>query len=146
MTESIEQRLQRLEDTLEIHQLFVDYGRHLDVGDLDAYASCFTEDGELMLGPMGRAKGRDEIRSMMGRTLGGASGSSLHLITSPAVSLDGDSATSVVMWTVVNRGQDEKPQLGMIGRHEDVLVRDTDGRWRIRQRKGFVDIPSVMTR
>ena len=50
-------RLRRLEDLEEIRQLFVDYGHHLDRGDLDAYAALFTDDAELLLGPLGRARG-----------------------------------------------------------------------------------------
>ena len=85
-----EARLRRLEDLEEIRQLFVDYGFLLDLGDYAAYAQLFAEDGELMLGPMGRAKGRQEIEAMMAR-IGGA-GASVHLITSPIVTLDGDQA------------------------------------------------------
>jgi hypothetical protein len=59
------------------------------------------------------------------------------------VLIDGDSATSEVMWTVVQRGSDGAPVVAMIGRHRDELVRE-DGRWRFRLRRGFVDIPSAM--
>jgi hypothetical protein len=76
-------------------------------------------------------------------TLGGSAGSSYHVISSPRVELDGDTATSEVMWTVVNRGSDGTAVLSMIGRHRDRLVRE-DGRWRFRERKGYVDIPSAM--
>jgi uncharacterized protein (TIGR02246 family) len=143
MTEALEARLARLEDLMEIHQLFVDYGRHLDAGDFDAYSELFADDGEVLLGPMGRAKGRDEIKAVMTKALGGTQGSSIHIISSPAVELDGDRATSEVMWTVVQRGVDGKPLLGMIGRHVDELVRER-GRWRFQRRKGYVDIPSAM--
>lgn len=140
---SVEARLRRLEDLMEIHQLFIDYGAHLDAGDFEAYASLFAADGEVKLGPVGRASGRDEIRALMEGTLGGAAGSSYHVISSPRVELDGDTATSEVMWTVVNRGPDGQAVLSMIGRHRDRLVRE-DGRWRFRERRGDVDIPSAM--
>ena len=136
-------RLQRVEDLLEIHQLFVDYGRHLDAGDFDSYAALFASDGEVLLGPMGRAKGRAAIKELMSTVLAGAQGSSVHVISSPAVALDGDRATSQVMWTVVQRDDRGQPQLGMVGRHVDELVRE-GGRWRIRHRRGLVDIPSAM--
>jgi ketosteroid isomerase-like protein len=144
-TESrLEARLRRLEDLEEIRQLFVDYGYLLDLGDYAAYAQLFAEDGELMLGPMGRAKGRQEIEAMMAR-VGGAGGASLHLITSPMVTLNGDQAVSRVMWTVINRAEDGTPSLGMVGHHEDDLVRE-GGRWRFRSRRGFVEIPSAVRR
>jgi uncharacterized protein (TIGR02246 family) len=143
MTDALEARLLRLEDLMEIHQLFVDYGRYLDAGDFDAYADLFADDGEVFLGPMGRAKGRDAIKAVMTKAAGGAPGSSIHIISSPAVVLDGDTATSEVMWTVVRRDPEGKPLLGMIGHHRDDLVRER-GRWRFLRRKGYVDIPSTM--
>jgi uncharacterized protein (TIGR02246 family) len=140
---SVEARLRRLEDLQEIQQLFYDYGQHLDAGDFASYASLFAADGEVKLGPMGRAKGRDEIRALMEGVLANGVGTSYHVISSPRVELDGDTATSEVMWTVVNRGADGKAVLSMIGRHRDRLVRE-DGRWRFHERKGYVDIPSAM--
>ncbi len=139
--QELERRLRRLEDLEEIRQLFVDYGHLLDRGDFAGYASLFARDGELMLGPIGRAKGRDEIQAMMSRI--GSSGGSLHLITSPRISLEGDRATSHVMWTVINRNSENSPVVAMIGHHEDELVRE-DGRWRFQRRRGFVEIPSAL--
>jgi uncharacterized protein (TIGR02246 family) len=143
MTESIDTRVQRLEDLLEIHQLFVDYGLALDAGDFDAYAALFAKDGEVLLGPMGRARGRDEIRALMSGMLSGGIGSSFHIISSPQVQLDGDTATSQVMWTVVNLDDDGQARLSMLGRHRDDLVRE-DGRWVFARRRGFVDLPRVL--
>lgn len=144
MTEQdLEARLRRLEDLEEIRQLFIDYGHLLDRGDFAAYAQLFAEEGELMIGPMGRAKGRQAIEEMMSKV--GGSGGSLHLITSPVINLDGERATSHVMWTVINRGEDGNPVVGMVGHHEDELVRE-NGRWRFARRKGFVEIPAVMRR
>jgi uncharacterized protein (TIGR02246 family) len=138
----LEDRLRRLEDIAEIHQLFVDYGLALDAGDFDTYAEIFAEDGEVLLGPMGRAKGRENIKSLMSTTLSRA-GSSFHIISSPQVRLDGDTATSTVMWSVVTADESGRAGLTMIGRHVDDLVRE-HGRWKIARRRGFVDIPKVL--
>ena len=140
---SIEQRLRRLEDLEEIRQLFVDYGQYLDAGDFEAYADLFAADGEVRLGPMGSAQGRDQIKALMEQALAGVIGTGDHLITSPRVQIDGDTATAEVMWTVIQRGPDGAPVVSMIGRHRDELVREND-RWRFRKRRGFVDIPSAM--
>lgn len=134
-------RLRRLEDLEEIRQLFVDYGHHLDRGDLDAYAALFTEDGELLLGPLGRARGRAEIREVMARATRGSAGNSWHLITNPMIRLDGERATAEVMWTVIFREEDGSPGVRMMGRHRDVLAR-RDGRWRFLRREGLIDVPS----
>jgi uncharacterized protein (TIGR02246 family) len=142
-TASILERLQRLEDLQAIQQLFIDYGRHLDAGDVDAYAALFAEDGELMLGPVGRTRGRAAIREMLRKVLGATKGKSIHVISSPQVKLDGDRATSSAMWTVVATDADGKANLTMTGRHVDELRREPEG-WRFVTRKGYVDIPAAM--
>lgn len=145
MTDDLAARVQRLEDLLEIHQLFIDYGLALDAGDFDAYSALFATDGEVLLGPMGRAKGRDEIKALMTKTLSGGVGSSFHIISSPQVQLDGDTATSQVMWSVVTHDDGGQARLTMLGRHRDDLVRE-NGEWKIARRRGYVDIPSAMPR
>ena len=145
MTDDLYTRVQRLEDLLAIHQLFVDYGLALDAGDFDAYAALFAEDGEVLLGPMGRAKGPTEIKALMTKTLAGAAGSSFHIISSPQVQLDGDTATSQVMWSVVNHDDNGQAKLSMLGRHRDNLVRE-NGTWKFARRRGYVDIPSALPR
>ena len=109
MGDDIEARVRRLEDLLEIQQLFVDYGRHLDAHDFDAYAALFAETGEVLLGPLGRAKGRDEIKALMQRVMGAMASSNYHLVTNPTITLDGDRAHSTVMWSVVDAGQEGAP-------------------------------------
>lgn len=137
----LERRLQRLEDLQAIQQLFIDYGRLLDAGDFKAYGELFTETGELLLGPMGRATGPAAIEELMSRTLAGQRGDSYHLVTSPVISLEGDTAAATVMWTVVGRRPDGTPHVTMLGRHEDVLARE-GGRWRFARRRGLIDLPA----
>lgn len=145
MSEHLEARLQRLEDLAAIHQLFVDYGVYLDAGDFGAYAALFAADGEVLLGPMGRATGPGQIKALMERVLAGLVGSTYHIISSPVVDLVGDTATSTVMWTVVERAADGQPRLSMVGKHHDELVRE-NGRWRFKSRRGHIDIPSTYSR
>ena len=135
-------RLRRLEDLLEIQQLFVDYGRHLDAGDFTAYAGLFADDGELLLGPLGRAKGPAAIEALITRAVDGLVGRTFHLITSPVVELEGDTATAEVRWTVIEQGDDGRPVVSLLGRHRDGLVRQ-DGRWRFTRREGHIDLPST---
>jgi len=139
---TIEERLRRLEDRDAIHQLFIDYGRHLDHGDWDSYAALFAADGEVLLGPLGRAKGRDQIKALMIEALTPTLGTSFHIISSPRVALDGDTATAEVMWTVLKRGDDGAPVLTAVGRHLDALTRTPEG-WRIQRRKGAMDLASA---
>ncbi len=140
MKDSFEQRLQRLEDLVEINELFIEYGRALDDGDLERYVSLFSQDGRIDLGPIGRAQGRHDIRRVMAQALEGLVGSSFHLITSPQIALAGDTATATVMWTVIHQDAQGQPQVTMIGKHHDDLIRE-HGRWRIALRRGTIDIP-----
>ncbi len=140
MADDLTKRLQRLEDLQAIQQLFIDYGPHLDAGDVEAYADLFGDDGEVLLGPLGRATGREAIAALMTRALEGLQGSSFHLITSPMIDLDGDRATATVMWTVIARSATGAPELTMLGRHHDELVRDGE-RWRFARRRGEIDLP-----
>lgn len=138
--EALEARVRRAEDLLEIQQLFVDYGSHLDAGRFDRYGALFARDGVLDLGPMGSARGPHQIEALMAKVLDGMVGTTYHLITSPIIELRGDAAESEVMWTAIRRSADDTPQVAMLGRHRDVLVRE-DGRWRFKERRGFIDIP-----
>ena len=142
--DDLERRLGLVEDLAAIQQLFVDYGHHLDRGDLDAYSELFADEGEVLLGPLGRAKGREEIRALMEPVLAGTTGNSFHLIANPVVDLaeGADRAQAEVTWAVIARGEGGAPQLTMLGRHVDVLIRER-GRWRILRREGHIDLPSL---
>ena len=140
---SVHERLRRLEDLEEIRQLFIDYGHHLDTGDFEAYAALFADDGEVLLGPIGRAKGRPAIVALMTAIRARAKTPSHHLVTSPIVRLDGDQAASEVQWTVIRPAPDGTLQVAMFGRHHDELVRER-WRWRIRRRRGQVDVPAAL--
>lgn len=134
-------RLQRLEDLEDIRQLFVDYGHNLDSGDFAAYGALFADEGEVLLGAIGRAKGPAAIEALMRKTMEGAGGSSFHIVSNPIIQLDGDRATSEVMWTVVTRDKQDHATVSMLGRHRDQLTRER-GRWRFLRREGFIDVPS----
>ena len=109
----LEGRLRRLEDLAAINQLFIDYGAHLDAHDFDAYAELFDEDGEVLLGPLGRAKGPADIKALMERAMGATGGQSFHVVSSPVVTLQGDRAEARVMWTVISRWTTrEEPRSG----------------------------------
>jgi uncharacterized protein (TIGR02246 family) len=141
--DSVQDRLQRLEDLEEIRQLFIDYGHHLDVGDFEAYANLFAADGEVLLGVMGRAKGPQAIRTLMESQLGASVGQSYHLIANPIVRLDGDKAASFVTWVAILRDRQGNPSLRMWGHHKDVLIRE-QGHWKFLRREGHIDLPTKM--
>ncbi|HEY1776625.1 MAG TPA: nuclear transport factor 2 family protein [Solirubrobacteraceae bacterium] len=136
------ERLARLEDTLAIQRLLIDYGLHLDARDLRAYSRLFCEDGE-WTGATGTAVGPDAIQAMLEAELPGnppAPGATTwHVMANPAIDVDGDSATSRVMWILVRRDAGDAPGIAVTGHYEDVLVRE-NGAWRFKRREAFVDI------
>jgi 3-phenylpropionate/cinnamic acid dioxygenase small subunit len=138
------QRLQRLEDMQAIGQLFIDYGHYLDAGDFGAYSQLFSAEGEVQLGPIGRAQGQGNIQALMEKALGAQVGASYHLISGPIITLEGDHARSEVMWTVLVRNDGGLPTVTATGRHRDELVRE-NGQWRFKRRRGYVDLPSRKT-
>jgi hypothetical protein len=78
----------------------------------------------------------------MSQALAGQAGSSIHIISSPIIHLEGDKATAEVMWTALRRDGQDRPMVSMVGRHLDDLVRE-GGRWRIRRRRGLIDMPGT---
>ena len=141
MADDVHGCLHRLEDPEEIRQPFIDYGHHLDAGGVDAYGRLFAEDGELLLGPIGRARGPRAIAKLMAKVLACASTRSFHLVTNPIIRLDGDRATGEVLWTVIRPDADGKLVVAMFGRHHDELVRER-GRWLFLRRRGQIDVPA----
>ena len=72
--ETIEARIQRLEDIEEIRRLKIEYARVVDrYGKPDEFAALFAEDGVMDIGPLGGLiKGRAAIRNIgqvVGKTL-----------------------------------------------------------------------------
>ena len=136
------ERLQRLEDTLAIQRLLIDYGLHLDARDLHAYSRLFCEDGE-WTGDTGTAVGPDAIQAMLEAELPGnppAPGATTwHVMANPAIDVDGERATSRVLWVLLRRDAGDEPGIAVTGHYEDVLARE-HGRWKFKRRAAFVDI------
>lgn len=141
MSDALEPRMQRLEDLVEINQLFIDYIEYLDAGDAEAYAGLFAEEGEIVLGPGTRAKGFDEIVPLITKVVEGKVGNAFHIVSSPRIQLDGNTARCQVMWTVIEKDEAGKPYVTLMGRHFDRLIRE-NGRWRFLKRTGRLDIPT----
>lgn len=146
--EALQQRLQQLEDIEEIRKIYVAYGRNLDAGDADAYASLFARDAKLRLGVI-NADGREAIAEGARKVVGGRDGNqappthrTLHLIASPTIVVDGDTATGECVWVAVTAKQGEEPSVPHMGRHLDRFVRE-EGQWKIKSRKGVLDLGAV---
>jgi hypothetical protein len=134
----LEARLRRLEDIEEIRQLLLEYARRLDTADYVGYAALFTADGELDA-QLGSAKGRAAIVELLESRLGSGADrtvrkTAFHLVGNPDIQLDGDDATSVVIWAYVTHDDEGFPMILQLGHYRDTLARE-DGAWRFRRRE-----------
>ncbi len=144
--ESVEVRLQRLEDREEIRQLLTDYGRCLDKRDFDSFTRLFAEKEGEWIGGMGKAKGRQAIGNLMENTIGHdptgkIGGPNYHLFTNEMIKVNGNEAWAVTKWMFVVQNSSKQPQPFYLGHYEDSLVREQD-RWKFLKRVVYGDIPA----
>jgi hypothetical protein len=149
--ESLEKRIQVLEDKEAIRTLLLNYGRFLDARDWEAYASLFATDGGTWNGGMGVAKGYDEILQMMTSTIGteniGANGSgvsNMHILGNEFITVDGDTASALSKWVFVMTAADGGPDVVFIGHYDDELIRE-NGIWKFKLRTVTGDITRPVT-
>ena len=131
-------------DRAEIADLMARYLFAMDYHDADAYAECFTEDGELDWA-MGVARGREAIRAeaqgfaaKIGEIFKDSEGRPAklrHAVNQKAIRIEGDRAWNTgFWWEMTNGGPDGSIALPSFGVYEDELRR-VDGRWLFGRRK-----------
>ncbi|RYE01383.1 MAG: nuclear transport factor 2 family protein [Sphingomonadales bacterium] len=131
---SIEQRLQALEDQLEIIRLLSFYGPLVDAGECAAAAGLWAADGCYDVGGEHAATGGDQIAALYSgeRHQSLIHRGSGHVTTTPHIRLDGDTATAFAHSFVLLR--DERGwAVWRASANRWTLVRTADG-WRIRER------------
>src|SRR5688572_1950611 len=136
--ETLERRLQRLEDENEIRNLLLDYGRFLDGRDFKSYAALFARDGE-WVGGFGSVTGPANIQAFMEKNMGTGPNrrNDYHLLSNFVITVNGDSATAWSRWAFVVPGQ-SGAAIAQAGRYDDTLVRE-NGRWRFKKRTASND-------
>ncbi len=140
--ESLEDRVRRLEDRQEILQSLIDYGELLDTRDLDAWAELWAEDGEFEMSTGRLARGRQSIKDMLAAVIAGSTESVLHLEINPRITLDGDQASSTMLYAVAKTQDDGLTRVIFLGHHHSRHVRTADG-WKISYRRNVVDLPET---
>ncbi len=129
-------RLRRLEDIEEIRGLLERYALCLDRADFHGYAALFARDGELAA-QLGGAKGREAIEALLEATIGPSLPTrrkAFHLIAGPTIAVDGDRATSRVLWIYLTHDDEGAPMILQSGHYDDALVRE-DRAWRFARRE-----------
>ncbi|MFS8607991.1 MAG: nuclear transport factor 2 family protein [Gammaproteobacteria bacterium] len=147
--DTLEERLRKVEDTLAIQRVLLDYAVHLDSRNIDGYVGLFTEDGVWQLEDSGEMvrRGHAEIRAMLESIYGdndeyepfGYRG--FRIIANTEVDVDGDRAVARSRHLSFMRGERGNPRPVLTGLYVDELVR-VNGEWKIRRR---VDYPIMPT-
>jgi uncharacterized protein (TIGR02246 family) len=134
--QSLEARIQRIDDRMAIERLLMEYGRAVDSRDFAAFAALFSEDGEWK-GAQGSYRGPKEIQKSMEKMFTDAAadipkGKNFHLLTNVIIDLQGDHATASSKF-IFYKMNGAKPEAEVAGRYEDRLVR-VGGAWKFQQR------------
>ncbi len=139
---TVEERLQKLEDTEAIRALLIDYGRELDNRDFKEYGKLFEKD-VVWQGGMGSATSPEGIGKMVEAGFGRMSPDlyedSHHVMTSLDIEVNGDTATTWSRWMWVVDGPDGRPRAERSGHYEDTLIRE-NGQWKFKHRQAFTEI------
>ncbi len=139
MTQSIEQRLQALEDRQAIYQVVCGYGYAVDGLNAEAVGSCYVDDGVYAVGDIGKMEGRETIEAITRDPghLGLVSAGCAHISTLPYVVLDGDRAVATCH-TMVNMHGEDGFFIGRLSASRIDLARQPDGSWKITYRQNYM--------
>jgi hypothetical protein len=134
--ESLEGRVQRMEDHTAIERLLMEYGRSLDNRDFVTYSHLFASNGEWS-GTLGTYRGPAAIQAAMEKSFGAATdipkGANYHLLTNAIIDIDGDRAKADSKWAFVTLEEKKPPQIAAAGRYQDTLIRE-NGAWKFLRR------------
>jgi ketosteroid isomerase-like protein len=121
-------------DVAEISNLVMIIAHASDEGDLGVYDATFTDDASVDYAGMEPMKGKATIlatfRGMYDQGVAGPASSIRHVVSTAAVTVNGDVATARSYAQIVSLGSNAP---AMLGRYYDELVRTADG-WRFTSR------------
>lgn len=124
------------QDDLEIRTVLARIAHYSDTGDLDDYAAQFTGDATWEMPPAPPKRGRAAIRTAAAaRRADGQTGPGTHtrhVITTVAVSVDGDTAAVDSYWQFYTATA-TAPSLHSMGSYHDTFHRTFTG-WRLAHR------------
>ncbi len=151
--EALRSRIARLEDERAILDTLHRYGQTIDLGQDQAWAELFTDDGVfLCVDRFGtvivREQGRQALAKWVRDFKAGETLQMKHCVLAPVIAISGDTAEVVSQYANLVENQDRyaAPQIRFTGSYRDEMVRDSEGRWRFRQRISQTEAPLVKPR
>lgn len=137
--QSVERRLQALEDRLAIQQVVCGYGYAVDGLNAAAVGSFYVDDGVYAVGDIGRMEGRETIEAITRDPghLGYVAAGCAHISTVPYVVLDGDHAVATCH-TMVNMHGENGFYIGRMSASRIELARQVNGEWKIVFRQNWM--------
>lgn len=127
---SIESRIQRIEDELEIGQLRARYCHLLDDMQWEPFIDLFTDDG--VFEGLNRVQGKKELMKFFSQDVPKVAERFWHFCTNGTIDIDGDVATGRISMEYVSITNGVS--YVSAGHYDDVCVRE-DGRWKFKSRK-----------
>ena len=111
------------------------YCAALDHGDVAELAELFDADCSFAM--MGRTyRGHAEILTVWEQLTSTDRPASLHVLINPVITVDGDRATAVSGWAMIDRsGPDGSTAVALAGHYHDALERGGDASWRFTSRR-----------
>jgi ketosteroid isomerase-like protein len=134
----LEARLQRLEDREDIRRLICSWGPACDIGDSEAAAALWTDDG-LLVSDMSRLEGPAGVRAMVeseGQQALIRQGCA-HIQGLPVINVTGDEAVATNYSTVFLHTDDDGYETWRVSGNNWEFRRTADG-WRVTRRTAYV--------
>jgi len=126
------------DNRLAVMDLIARYARAIDAGDVDGYASNFTEDG-VIESSAGTFAGREEIRALLRRLvgsgrIGGQAARTRHFVGLPLIEGDDERCRAHTYVTIFTQEADGGAvAVPSVGSYEDVCVK-RGNRWLFERR------------
>lgn len=145
--QTLEERVQRIEDEAAIRGLVLRYAVLLDARKFDEYANLFAKDGVWKNGPTEK-HGRAEIRAMLDGIYGTPAADfvnteSYRIVHNIEIAIDGpDHATGRSRQLTIMRGDGGTPTPRLSGIYEDEYIRE-DGEWKFLRRVDMAFMPTA---
>jgi uncharacterized protein (TIGR02246 family) len=119
----------RIRQVLEHYCAALDHGGHAELADLF--------DANCSFAMMGRTyHGRAEILTAWEQLTSTDRPTTLHMLVNPVITVDGDRATAVSGWAMIDRsGTDGRTAIALAGHYRDTLERGADASWRFTSRR-----------